>query len=58
MKIEKLCLNLIVEKSKLTADVSFLSKQVEIYKALYLGELNKNIEKDIKNETISTQSFK
>lgn len=42
--IRRLLFKTIAENCKLRADVQFLQKQVDIYKQLYLGEIDEKIQ--------------
>lgn len=50
--LQKMYLSLLARYAKAQSDIAFLSRQLKIYQALYLGEINKKIDKDLKNEKI------
>lgn len=45
-------LSLLAKYAKAQSDIAFLSRQLKVYQALYLGEINKKIDEDLKNEKI------
>lgn len=45
-------LSLLAKYTKAQSDIAFLSRQLKVYQVLYLGEINKKMDEDLKNEKI------